>query len=96
MAELFSVQTKEQEDKQVAFSDQERSLLLSVKGVGETVVTRLEQLGYSRFEQLADTSVEHVVGEVAQMLGSSCWKNSPQAKAAINGAIEMAKNHQDK
>jgi hypothetical protein len=27
----------------------------------------------------------------AKLTGSSCWKNSPQARAAINAAIEAAK-----
>jgi hypothetical protein len=78
----------------VAFNDQERALLLSVKGVGQTVIARLEQLGYDRFDRLAVASAEQVVGEAAQMLGSSCWKNSPQARAAISGAIDMARSHQ--
>lgn len=35
------------------FSAQERSLLLGVKGVGPTVIGRLEQLGYHTLSELA-------------------------------------------
>ena len=29
---------------------------------------------------------------VASMLGSTCWQNSPQARAAIDGAIALARS----
>ena len=60
------------------FSARERSLLLGVKGVGPTVIGRLEQLGYHTLSELAEADTGHIVRLVASMLGSSCWQNSPQ------------------
>jgi hypothetical protein len=73
------------------FSDEERALLLGVQGVGATVVARLEQLGFQSLAQLADAETMDIVTQASAMLGSSCWRNSPQARAAISGAIEAAK-----
>lgn len=73
------------------FGPAERARLLSVKGIGETVIARLEMLGFSTLEELADASAEEITRGVAQELGSSCWRNSPQARAAIHGAISAAR-----
>lgn len=74
------------------FSGEERALLLGVKGVGPTVIGRLEQLGYHNLVQLAAADTGHIVQLVASMLGSTCWQNSPQARAAIDGAIALARS----
>jgi len=76
---------------QMPFSATERQALLSVKGVGPTVVDRLEQLGFHSLPQLSEANALQIVSQAAAMLGSSCWKNSPQARAAIAGAIALAK-----
>lgn len=73
------------------FSGEERALLLDVKGVGPTVIGRLEQLGYHNLVQLAAADTGHIVQLVASMLGTS-WQNSPQARAAIDGAIALARS----
>lgn len=75
------------------FSAQERALLLGVKGVGPTVIGRLEQLGYHSLGELAGVDTDQIVRLVASMLGSTCWQNSPQARGAIDGAIAMARRH---
>ena len=75
------------------FSAQERSLLLGVKGVGPTVIGRLEQLGYHTLSELAEADTAHIVQLVASMLGSTCWQNSPQARGPIDGDIALARNH---
>ncbi len=75
----------------MGFPVDERALLLVVKGVGPTVVDRLEQIGFDSLETLAASDVDSVVKLIAAMLGTTCWKNSPQARAAINGAIAAAK-----
>lgn len=75
----------------MAFSDRERTILLAVRGVGPTVLDRLERIGIDSLESLADSDPRHIVTQVAAMLGTSCWKNSPQARAAIVGAVEAAK-----
>ena len=75
------------------FSGEERALLLGVKGVGPTVIGRLEQLGYHTLAGLAEADTTHIVQLVASMLGSTCWQNSPQARSAIDGAIALARAH---
>ncbi len=73
------------------FSEPEKEALLAVKGVGPTVVKRFEEIGISSLAELATYNAEDIAERVAQMLRTTCWKNSPQAKAAINAAIERAK-----
>lgn len=73
------------------FSAEERATLLALKGVGETVVARLEQMGFHSLQQLSQATVLDVLEKGAELSGSSCWKNSPQAKAAILRVIEAAK-----
>jgi len=80
----------------MAFSDQERATLLAVRGVGPTVLDRLERIGIDSLEALADSDPHDIVTQVAAMLGASCWKNSPQARAAIVGAVEAAKRATEK
>lgn len=74
------------------FNPAERDALLSVKGVGETVIARLEQIGFSSFAQLAQADAQEVCTSVAGLLGNTCWKNSPQARAAIQSALDRAKS----
>lgn len=78
----------------MSFSAEERQALLTVKGVGPTVVARLEQMGYATLAQLSTANMLDIVSNGAAMTGSSCWKNSPQAKAAIQAAINLAQAHQ--
>ena len=75
----------------MGFSAQEKQLLLSVKGVGPTVVSRLEQLGFTTLVQLGDADALDIVSQASALVGSTCWKNSPQARAAIQAAIAKAK-----
>lgn len=72
------------------FSVNDRELLGGVKGVGPMVIARLEQMGFSDLEQLAVAGVQDIVEKAAALVGSSCWKNSPQARAAIEAAILAA------
>ena len=75
------------------FPAKERALLLGVKGVGPTVIGRLEQLGYHSLRELAEADTGQIVRLVASMLGSTCWQNSPQARGAVEGAIVMARDY---
>jgi predicted RecB family nuclease len=75
----------------MSFPIDQRQRLLAVKGVGPTVIDRLEQIGFDSLNTLAEANVEGIVKQVAAMLGATCWKNSPQARAAIAGAIAEAK-----
>ncbi len=74
----------------MAFPIDQRALLLTVKGIGPTVVDRLEQIGFDSLETLSQTNVDHVVRQIAAMLGTTCWRNSPQARNAIAAAIACA------
>ena len=75
------------------FSDQERVLLLAAKGVGPKVIERLEQMNITNFESLARADAREILAMGAQLTGSSCWKNSPLARAAIEKAIVVAENN---
>lgn len=75
------------------FTAAERAVLLAVKGVGPTVVQRLEQVGIEDLAALARQDAGAVCAAASAMLGSTCWRNSPQARAAIAAAIEAARAH---
>lgn len=75
----------------MTFPANERAALLAVKGVGPTVVERLEQLGYHSLAQLGQADALDIVTRAASLVGSSCWKNSPQARSAIQAAIARAR-----
>ena len=72
----------------------EIEVLRRQQGVGPTVIKRFEELGIDSLAQLATYRAEDIAEMVAAMLGSTCWKNSPQAKAALNAAIARAKESQ--
>lgn len=74
------------------FTQSERLQMLAIKGVGETVISRLEQIGFSSLAQLADAQTADVTWQIAQMMGSTCWHNSPQARGAVQGLIDLAKS----
>jgi predicted flap endonuclease-1-like 5' DNA nuclease len=74
----------------MAFPQEERNVLLRVKGVGPKVIERLEQLGIDSFATLARQDAAAVCSAAAAVVGSSCWKNSPQARKAIEAAIAQA------
>ena len=72
------------------FAPSERQALLAVKGVGPTVIARLEQMGIESLAHLARANSADVLARGAALAGSSCWNNSPQARTAIHGAIAAA------
>jgi predicted flap endonuclease-1-like 5' DNA nuclease len=74
----------------VPFSAADRARLLSAKGIGPKVVSRLEQLGFSSLTQLARADGALILKQAAALTGSTCWQNSPQARAAIQAAIRIA------
>nr|WP_279119444.1 helix-hairpin-helix domain-containing protein [Snodgrassella alvi] len=75
----------------MAFTETEKAALLTVKGVGEKVIMRLEQMGIDSLDKLALANPQDITEQAASLVGSSCWKNSPQAKAAINMAVDFAR-----
>ena len=74
------------------FPQTEHSALLTLKGVGPTVIARLEQMGIDSLALLSQANTSDILAQASAATGSTCWKNSPQARAAINTAIEFAKN----
>ena len=74
----------------MAFNAAERRVLLAVRGGGPTVVARLEQLGIDRLDLLARQDAVAICTAAAALTGGTCWRNSPQARAAVEGAITAA------
>ena len=74
------------------FPLEERRALLNVKGMGPTVIARLEQMGFESLAHLGKANALDIVSKASAMLGSTCWKNSPQARAAIQAAIALAQS----
>jgi hypothetical protein len=72
------------------FPELERAKMLELKFVGNTVIDRLQQLGFSSLEQLQGADVSSVTLEISKMIGSTCWHNSPQARNAIQGIVNLA------
>ena len=73
------------------FISEEERALLAVKGVGPVVIRRFEEIGIYTLEELSKYEAEDIAEMVADMLGSICWKNSPQSLKAINSTIELAR-----
>ena len=73
------------------FIPEEEKALLAIKGVGPVVLQRFEEIGIYSLEELSKYAAEDIAEMVADMLGSTCWKNSPQSLKAINSAIELAR-----
>ena len=73
------------------FPPEQREALLAVRGVGPTVVQRLEQMGIASLRQLAAAEPSEIVTSAAGLTASTCWKNSPQARAAIQAAVDLAR-----
>ncbi|MDD1014647.1 helix-hairpin-helix domain-containing protein [Pseudomonas rubra] len=73
------------------FSPNERTALLALKGVGPTVIARLEQMGIDSLAELGKSDVSDILAQASAASGSTCWKNSPQARAAISVAVELAR-----
>jgi hypothetical protein len=76
----------------MGFSAAEREKMVALKGVGATVVDRLEQIGFSSLSQLSREDPAAVTKQISQMMGATCWHNSPLAKSAIRAIISLAQN----
>jgi hypothetical protein len=79
----------------MAFTEEQTQSLLAVKGIGKTVLRRLQQMGLDDVAELAAADAGEILQQGAALTGSSCWKNSPQAKAAIEAAVAWAKAQQN-
>jgi hypothetical protein len=74
----------------MSFSKSEHQAMLKLKGVGATVIDRLEQIGFYSLEQLSNQDAAVVTKQISEMMGSTCWHNSPQARASIQSVIDLA------
>ena len=78
------------------FSEEEKRSLLSEKGIGATILKRLEEMGLDDVKILAETSPDFILQRGAEITGSTCWRNSPQARKAIETAVNWAKERSQK
>ena len=78
------------------FSEEEKRSLLSEKGIGATILKRLEEMGLDDVKILAATNPDFILQRGAEITGSTCWRNSPQARKAIETAVNWAKEHAQK
>ena len=76
------------------FTPEEIQSLLAEKGIGKTVLQRLQQMGLDDVAKLAAADVDDMLQRGAALTGSTCWKNSPQARAAMQAAVDWAKRRQ--
>ncbi|WP_233863758.1 hypothetical protein [Paraburkholderia adhaesiva] len=49
-------------------------------------------MGFESLAHLSKANALDIVARASKMLGATCWKNSPQARAAIQGAITLAQS----
>ncbi|WP_240006696.1 helix-hairpin-helix domain-containing protein [Pseudaquidulcibacter saccharophilus] len=75
------------------FDIKEREILKTAKFVGDKVIDRFEEIGIYTCVALSQKTVDEICTLVAAHLGASCWKNSPQSKAAVANAINTANEY---
>ena len=51
-------------------------------------------MGLDDVAKLAAADVDDMLQQGAALTGSTCWKNSPQARAAMQAAVSWAKRQQ--
>jgi hypothetical protein len=72
----------------------ENNALLAPEGIGPAVITRLEQVDIDSPAVLSKANVCDILAQASAVVGSTCGKNSPHARTAMNAAIEFAKDSQ--
>ena len=77
-------------------SEEEKCSLLSQKGIGATILKRLEEMGLDDVKILAVTSPDFILQRGEEITDSTCWRNSPQARKAIETAVNWAKDWSQK
>ncbi len=77
-------------------SESEKRSLLSQKGIGATILKRLTEMGLDDVKILATTNPDFILQRGAEITGSTCWRNSPQARKAIETAVNWAKDWSQK
>ena len=69
------------------FSESETHSLLAQKGIGKTILQRLQQMGLDDTAKLAAAEVDDILQQGAALSGSTCWKNSPQERNRLRCSI---------
>ena len=77
------------------FTETERRSLLSQKGIGETILKRLQEMGLDNVTKLAKANPDFILQLGAEITGSTCWRNSSQARKAIETAVAWAQEQID-
>ena len=72
------------------FTAEQTASLLAQKGIGNTILQRLQQMGLDDVAALAAADVDDMLQQGAALSGSTCWRNSPQARAAMQAAVTWA------
>jgi hypothetical protein len=80
----------------MGFSQYEKEQMLALKGVGATVIARLEQIGYQSLTQLAGEDCASITKQISHMMRSTCWHNSPHAHNAVQTIIDLAQHQKSK
>ena len=80
----------------MSWSEEEKRSLLSQKGIGATILKRLEEMGLDDVKILSATNPDFILQRGAEITGSTCWRNSPQARKAIETAVNWAKERSQK
>jgi hypothetical protein len=71
------------------FAPTERRLLLSVPGIGEGVVTRLEQAGIGSLARLRAIGVDEAVRAVESQLGRDAWSNRRRPLVQVLNVVQV-------
>jgi hypothetical protein len=74
----------------MAFEHNERSLLLSSRGIGPLVVQRLEQVGIDSLAKLREAGAGAASDAVCGMLGSVAWGNRRRALVDALASVKLS------
>lgn len=69
------------------FSDVERRLLLTTRGIGLGVIDRIECAGVHSLAQLRDLGVDVIVDQICNGVGSYAWRNRKRALIRALAAV---------
>ena len=73
------------------FTLEETQSLLAKKGIGKTVLQRLQQMGLDDVAKLAAADVDDMLQQGAALTGSTCWKKQPAGTRRHAGRRELGK-----
>ncbi|WP_051634140.1 hypothetical protein [Gilliamella sp. Imp1-1] len=65
---------------------------MELKFVDAKIIERLEDMHFDSFDKLRNASLDKILNKSTLLSGSTCWKNSHQAKTVINHILSLANN----